>query len=356
MSDFIIPALKSLEPYVPGEQPRDGEYIKLNTNESPYPPSPRVLDALNRDKAASLNLYSDPTMQPLKLAIAERYGVSPDCVFAGNGSDEVLAIAFTAYADAGHPVVIPDISYGLYDVHARLFRVPPRVVPLNDDFTLPVERFINAEGMVAFANPNAPTGIALKTAEVERIARGNPSRVVLVDEAYADFAEESALPLLHNYPNLLIVRTFSKSRSLAGARLGYALSSPELIDDMERVRNSFHPYSINSLSMLAGVEAMRDDAYFVECVEGIKRVREESAEELRALGFELTPSEANFLFAAHPALSGRELYEGLKARGVLVRYFDTARLRRHVRITVGSRWQMRALTDAVKDILTEVKA
>ncbi len=356
MSRFIIPALRGLEPYVPGEQPQDRSYIKLNTNENPYPPSPKVLAALDRESVSSLNLYSDPTTRPLKQAIAEHYGVKLEQVFAGNGSDEVLAFAFTAYADAEHPVVIPDVSYGLYGIHAQLFRTPPRIVPVNDDFTLPVDEFIGAEGMVAFANPNAPSGIALKSAQIERILSGNPDNIVLVDEAYADFASENALPLLDKYPNLLAVRTFSKSRSLAGARIGYAIASADIIDDLERVRSSFHPYSINRLSMLAGVEAMRDEAYFAKCVKAVKDEREQSAKELKKLGFRLTPSETNFLFAAHPDISGRELYERLKARGFLVRYFCGERVKDFVRITIGTSEQMRALIGAVKEILAEVRA
>ena len=321
MSRFLVPALQGLAPYVPGEQPRDRQYVKLNTNESPFPPSPRVLDALDRKTVGELNLYSDPEAHSLHVAIAERYGVKRDCVFTGNGSDEVLALAFLAFADAQSPVTMPDISYGLYKIYARLFGAEPRFVPLNEDFTLPVEKLMSTGTTVVFANPNAPTGIALSRTDVERVAGSNPDHVVLVDEAYADFAGEDALPLLGKYDNLLIVRTFSKSRSLAGARLGYALGAPDLIADLERVRGSFHPYNINSLSMLAGVEAMRDNDYFERCVREIKTQREESAKELRGLGFTLT---------------------------------DTPRLQKYVRITVGSREQMRRLVLELRKMLLEV--
>lgn len=353
MSDFLVPALRSLKPYTPGEQPLDRQYLKLNTNESPYPPSPRVLEALDSAEVSSLNLYSDPEMRALHAAIAKTYGVKREHVFAGNGSDEVLALAFMAFADAAHPVTIPDISYGLYPIYARLFGAHANVVPLNDDLTLPVERFCDAGTTVVFANPNAPTGIAISCADVERILQSDPDHIVLVDEAYADFADENALSLLDRYPNLLIVRTYSKSRSLAGARLGYALGSAAVIDDLERVRCSFHPYSINRLSMLAGVEAMRDEAYFEHCVAQIRQARDEAAGELRGLGFLMTDSQANFLFIRHPQLSGQQVYEGLKARGVLVRYFDQPRLRDYVRVTVGTREQMRMVTLKLRELLMQ---
>lgn len=356
MSNFLIPALRALAPYTPGEQPQDKRYVKLNTNESPFPPSPRVLDALGREQTALLNLYSDPSIAPLKRAIAEAYGVKREQVFVGNGSDEVLAFAFLAYTDAEHPAVLPDISYGLYQVYCGLFRADPAVVPLDAAYRLPVEAFFGAGGMVAFANPNAPTGIALGLGDVERIVSANPDHVVLVDEAYVDFGAETALPLLKRYPNLLIVRTFSKSRSLAGARLGYAMGGEALIDDLERVRGSFHPYNVNRLSMLAGVEAMRDTAYFEQCRQAIMRQREESANELRGLGFTMTDSLANFLFVSHPALAAREYYERLKQKGVLVRYFNQPRIDGHVRITVGSKEQMRQLALRTREILKEVGA
>ncbi|MDD3213041.1 MAG: histidinol-phosphate transaminase, partial [Eubacteriales bacterium] len=276
MSNYLLPRLQTLDPYVPGEQPQDRRYVKLNTNESPFPPSPRVLDTISRENVARLNLYPDPLAKSLCEAIAETYGVSPKSVFVGNGSDEVLGFAFMAYADETRGVTIPDVSYGFYRVHSQLFRITPTLVPLNKDYTLPVEKFLAQGQLVAFANPNAPTSLALPVSEVERILQGNPDSVVLVDEAYVDFSEESCVPLLAKYKNLLIVRTYSKSRSLAGGRLGYALASPEIVDDLNRIKHSFHPYSINNLTLLAGIEAMRDKDYFVSCVQSIKRQREQS--------------------------------------------------------------------------------
>lgn len=355
MSRFLVPRLEALEPYVPGEQPQNREFVKLNTNESPFPPSPKVVQALNEERVGQLNLYSDPTALPLRRAIADRYGLKVENVFTANGSDEVLGFAFLAFGDKEHPVVAPDISYGFYPVFGRLLGVDVNTISLNEDFSLPVAQFAQAKKTVVFANPNAPTGMAISLREIEEIVKGNADHVVLVDEAYVDFGGESALPLLEKYGHLLIVRTFSKSRSLAGARLGYAMGSPELIADLDRVRNSFHPYSINRLSMLAGIEAMRDETYFEECVQKIIDQRTETAKELAALGFEVTDSKANFLFAAHPKLSGKAYYEGLKARGVLVRYWNAPRLDRHVRISIGTREQMRRLVLETRAILAEVQ-
>ena len=351
MSDFLLPRLQALDPYVPGEQPQDKSYIKLNTNESPFPPSPRVLDALNREAISRMNLYPDPLALSLREAIAAEYDVTPDQVFVGNGSDEVLGFAFMAYADETRGVTFPEVSYGFYKVYAQLYRAQPTVVPLREDYTLPVDGFCRQGHMVAFANPNAPTSLSLSLSDVERILATNAGQIVLVDEAYVDFGGETALPLLKNYPNLLIVRTYSKSRSLAGGRLGYAIASPEIIDDLNRVKNSFHPYSINCLTMRAGIEAMRDRTYFLDCVAHLKQQRERSTADLRALGFTVLDSSTNFLFAAPPMMDGESYYQALKERGVLVRYLSQPTLRRFVRITVGSEAEMRALLEATREIL-----
>ncbi|MCE5343571.1 MAG: histidinol-phosphate transaminase [Eubacteriales bacterium] len=356
MSDFLLPRLRALDPYVPGEQPQDKQYVKLNTNESPFPPSPHVLDALSREAIARLNLYPDPLSAVLRQTIAAEYGLMEANVFVGNGSDEVLGFAFMAYADETRGATISDVSYGFYRVYAQLYRVSPIIIPLNEDFTLPVEKFLSQGQLVALANPNAPTSIALPLSEVERIVAGNPDSVVLIDEAYVDFGGETCVPLLGKYPNLLIVRTYSKSRSLAGGRLGYALASPAIIDDLNRMKNSFHPYNINRLTMLAGIEAMRDRRYFVSCVAAICAQREQSAAALKTLGFTVLPSATNFLFASPPGMDGKTYYEKLKARGVLVRYLSQPTLTRYVRITVGSVGQMDALLTATRDILKEEKA
>ncbi len=356
MSDFLLPRLRALAPYEPGEQPQDRSYVKLNTNESPFPPSPRVLDTLNRVNVSRLNLYPDPLAKALRGAIAEEYGLTPENVFVGNGSDEVLGFAFMAYADETRGATFPAVSYGFYKVYAQLFRVQPTVVPLNADFSVPVERFLHQGHFVALANPNAPTALALPLEAIERIVASNADSVVLIDEAYVDFGGETCLPLLSKYPNLLIVRTYSKSRSLAGGRLGYALASPEIVDDLNRVKNSFHPYSVNNLTMLAGIEAMRDRAYFADCVSRIKAQRGQSAEDLRALGFTVGLSETNFLFASPPGMDGETYYRKLKQRGVLVRFLSGETLRDYVRITVGTAEQMAALLAASQAILKEANA
>lgn len=355
MSDFLLPRLQALEPYVPGEQPQGRSFIKLNTNESPFPPSPRVLEALSREKIAQLNLYPDPLAYELRKAIAAEYGLAPEQVFVGNGSDEVLGFAFLAYGDNAHPVTIPEISYGFYKVFAQLFGIAPTVIPLNADFTLPVEKFLATGTSVVLANPNAPTALALPLQDIERIVQTNAGHVVLIDEAYIDFGGESALPLLEKYPNLLIVRTYSKSRSLAGGRLGYALGNQPLIEDLERVKSSFHPYSINSLTMAAGIQAMKDKGYFAACLEDIIRQRQEMAKALKALDFKMTDSATNFLFASPPGMSGQDYYQRLKERGILVRYLSHPKLESYVRITIGTKAQMEQLIAETKEILKEVQ-
>ena len=305
------------------------------------------------DAVARLNLYPDPISRTLRQTIAEEYGLSAEQVFVGNGSDEVLGFAFMAYADETRGATLPEVSYGFYRVYAQLYRVTPTLVPLNADFSLPIEPFLNQNQLIAIANPNAPTSLATPLAELERIIAGNPHSVVLIDEAYVDFGGETCVPLLAKYPNLLIVRTYSKSRSLAGGRLGYAMAAPAIIADLERVKNSFHPYNINALTMVAGIEAMRDRDYFETCVKSIQTQRDESADSLRALGFTVLESATNFLFAAPPGMDGQTYYQKLKTRGVLVRYLSHPTLTRFVRITVGSAEQMQALLAATREILKE---
>ncbi len=334
MSEFLRPALQTLKPYVPGEQPQDKRYIKLNTNESPLPPSPEVLRAIERE-AGALNLYPDPLCGRLIASIAQEYGLQSENVFVGNGSDEVLGFAFMAFGRPDQEVVFPEISYGFYPVYADLYGLPARPVALNPDWTLPVEPFCGAGGMVAIANPNAPTSIAAPRNALERIIASNPAHVVLIDEAYIDFGGESCLPLLDRYPNLLIVRTFSKSRSLAGGRLGYALANAALVDDLNRVKNSFHPYSVDRLTAAAGEAAMRDKAYFAKTVSQIADTRRATAERLRSLGFVMPDSSTNFLFVRHPRLTGAQIYRTLRDNGVLVRYFGGDKLAEYARITIG---------------------
>jgi histidinol-phosphate aminotransferase len=355
MSRFLVENLLTLAPYVPGEQPQDMQYVKLNTNESPFPPSPCVVDALNHAVISRLNLYPDPLAKTLREVIAAEYGLQAENVFAGNGSDEVLAFSFLAYGGE-RGFAFPEISYGFYPVYANLFGLKDHKVPLNEDFSIPAEKFFNLGMPIAIANPNAPTSLAMKRSDIERILRANPDSVVLIDEAYIDYGGESCLPLLFRYPNLLIVRTYSKSRSLAGGRLGYALASREIIDDLNRIKNSFNPYSINSLTILAGIEAMRDKTYFADCVASTAQQREISKADLRALGFSVHDSASNFLFAAPPKMTGEAYYRGLKRKGVLVRYFNEPKLEAYVRISVGSSEQMRILLEKTKELLEEAGA
>lgn len=349
MPTFISQEAARLAPYTPGEQPQDQQYIKLNTNESPFPPSERVRKAILQEQA--LNLYSDPTCKKLHEVLARRYGVQPENVISGNGSDEILAFAFRAFCGEGKPVAYADITYGFYQAQTALFGLDSHVIPLREDLTLNTRDYLDFPGMIVIANPNAPTGIAVPRAEIQKLLERNPERVVLVDEAYVDFGGESCVPLVNQYQNLLVVQTMSKSRQLAGARLGYALGSVSLIEAMNRVKYSFNPYNVNRMTMAAGIAAIEDEPYFEKCCQTIREVRAWTAAELEALGFEVLPSQTNFVFAKSNRLAGGELYQRLKKRGILVRWFDSARIRDYVRITIGSREQMTALIDEITRIL-----
>lgn len=353
MSRFFSENHKKLVSYVPGEQPTDQKYIKLNTNESPFPPSPRVLDVLDREAVGKLNLYSDPTVRPLHTAIARFYGVGEDWVFVGNGSDEVLAFAFQAFCDKDHPLIFPDVTYGCYSVFSDLYGIPYARIPLDDTFTILVDDYVNRPENVVIANPNAQTGTYLPPAEIERLAASNPDRLVIVDEAYIDFGGQSAIPLTERYENLLVVQTFSKSRSLAGARVGFAIGCPALIADLITIKYSFNPYNINRLSMAAAVEAINHREYFENCTKTICENRQWTRTALESIGFVCTDSYANFLLAKSPRISGGDLYLKLKSKGILVRHFNDARICDFVRITIGSMEQMQALVSAIEVIFKE---
>ena len=343
MSQFLNGALRRLTPYTPGEQPRNQAYIKLNTNESPYPPSPGVLAALNRAEGENLRLYSDPEAVELREALAARYGVERENVFVANGSDEALSFAFLAYAADGRGVAFPDISYGFYAVFARLYGIPVRQVPLRADFRLAPEDYNHLHRTIVLANPNAPTGLALSRDEVEGIVRANPDAVVVVDEAYVDFGGESAVPLTARYPNLLVVQTFSKSRSMAGMRIGFAIGHPDLIKALNDVKYSYNSYTMNMPSLILGTETVKDDAYFKETVQKIIDTREWSKTRLTELGFTFPDSMSNFIFASHNRVPAKELFEALKKQQIYVRYFDQPRLSNYLRISIGTREEMEAL-------------
>ena len=353
MSRFLSPEALRLDPYTPGEQPRDQQYIKLNTNESPFPPSPRVLEALSRAEAEKLYLYSDPTCAVLNAAVAKRYGLAPESVVSGNGSDEILAFAFRAFCGEGRPAAFADVTYGFYEAQAALFGLEAKRVPLREDFSLSVEDYMEFPGTVVIANPNAPTGMTVPVPDIRRLLEKDPDRVVIVDEAYVDFGAESCVPLVREYGNLLVTQTMSKSRSLAGGRIGFALGDPALIADLNRVKYSFNPYNVNRLSLLAGAAAMEDEAYFQSCCRTVRENRAWTAGELEKRGFTVLPSSANFIFAGRGPVSGGELYRKLKENGILVRWFDKDRIRDFVRITIGSREQMEALVKMMDRLLAE---
>jgi len=353
MSRFFSKKYDALVPYVPGEQPQDRKYIKLNTNESPYPPSP-VAQRLARIEAGDLQLYSDPDLRALRDAATASLGIDKDCIVFTNGSDEILNFAFSGFCDDDTPAVFADITYGFYKVFAELLRVPYKVIPLKEDFSIDPEDYIGAGGTVFIANPNAPTAIALPLSDIERIVAGNPDNIVVIDEAYIDFGGESAVPLTAKYKNLLVTQTFSKSRSLAGGRLGMGIACKELIADINTLRFSTNPYNVNRMTCAAGIGALADKKYFEACVAKVKATREETARTLKEMGFVMTDSSANFLFAKHPAISGLELYLKLKDKGILIRHFETPRLKDYNRITIGSPEEMKAFISAVRDILAGV--
>ena len=344
-----------ITPYVPGEQPKIPDLIKLNTNENPYPPSPKVIQAVQEAASGALRLYPDPESLALREAIAAREGVCPDQVFVGNGSDEVLALAFLAYFDPGAAVRFPDITYSFYEVYASLFRLTVEKVPLRADFSLPEEALLHSPGGVVFPNPNAPTGMAAELETVRRICREN-DRAVLVDEAYVEFGAQSAVRLLPECPNLVVIRTFSKSHALAGLRIGYAIASAEMIQALSNVKNSFNSYPLDRVAQAAARAAIGDEAYLQNVLKKITATREQTRERLSDMGFFVLPSRANFLFVSHPAADAAALQRELRARGVLVRHFNAPRIEQFLRITVGTDGEMERLCYALKDILDQKKA
>lgn len=352
MSRFFSSKYDALEAYTPGEQPRDLQSVKLNTNESPFPPSPGVIAAAAR-AAETLRLYSDPESAALTAAVAERYGVSPSQVLMTNGSDEILNFAFMAFGDARHGFAFPDITYGFYPVFAAVNAVPFREIPLRRDFTIDVRDYCGVGQNIVIANPNAPTGLLLSVAQIEEIVRTNPEHVVVIDEAYIDFGGESCVPLVAKYDNLLVTQTFSKSRSLAGARLGFGIGAPSLIQDLNTIQYSTNPYNVNRMTAAAGAAAIADDAYYRANARIIMENRAFTQTELQKRGFAVLDSAANFLFAKAPFADGETLYRRLKARGILIRHWNKPRIGDWCRITVGTRAQMEALLAAVDALMKE---
>ncbi len=349
MSKFLAPDLQKLAAYVPGEQPQDKRYIKLNTNENPYYPSERAVKAITEAEVKNLRLYSDPDSKMLIAAIAKNYGVSEKNVVVGNGSDEILAFSFRAFGQNG--ACFPDVTYGFYKVFADMFGVKKEILPLTAEFKIDASSYFNKNKLVVLANPNAQTGIALPLSDIEKIAANNEKSVVLVDEAYVDFGGESAVGLTKKYKNLVVVQTFSKSRSLAGARVGFAVADEALISDLNRVRNSFNPYNVNRLSAIAASEAMKDKTYFEESVKKVIAVRAYTKAELEKRGFCVLDSRANFLMAKTDKIGGEELYLSLKEKGVLVRHFKDERIKNFVRVSIGTKEDMEIFLKETDEIL-----
>ena len=350
MSRFFSEKYADLEAYTPGEQPRDQEYIKLNTNENPYPPLPEVAEAVAQE-SRMLHLYSDPECRDLRKIMAKTLDVAEDELLMTNGSDEILNFAFMAFCDKYTPAIFPDVTYAFYPVFAAINQVPDTEIPVKDDLSIDIHDYFQKAGTIFLANPNAPTTLALKRSEIEEVLKHNLYNVVVVDEAYVDFGAESCIPLIRKYENLLVTRTFSKSRSMAGARLGMGIGNPELIRDLNTMKYSTNPYNVNRLTAAAGIACLKQDEYNTRNCLKIMETRQAAERELRELGFEMPTSRTNFFFARHPAIPGEELYRELRKRGILVRHFNQERIRDYNRISIGTPEQMEKLMDALRGIL-----
>ena len=354
MSRYWSRVVNDLTPYVPGEQPKLANLIKLNTNENPYPPSPRVLAAIQAelgDDAARLRLYPDPNADLLKAAIARRHGLTPDQIFLGNGSDEVLAHVFMALLKHDQAILFPDISYSFYPVYCGLYGIEHKTVPLAADFGIDPASYTQPNGGIIFPNPNAPTGRLLALDAIEQILRANPESVVVVDEAYVDFGGTSALPLINRYDNLLVIHTLSKSRSLAGLRVGFAVGQASLIEGLERVKNSFNSYPLDRLAIVGAIAAIEDEAHFAHCCQAVIATRDNLSADLGELGFEVLPSAANFIFARHPQHDAGQLAQALRQRNIIVRHFKLPRIDQFLRISVGTDAECQALSEALRQII-----
>lgn len=355
MSKFFSQKYAALKAYVPGEQPKDMQYVKLNTNESPFPTPTSVAEAV-KTESERLYLYSDPESTLLAEKAAETLSVKPSQVLMTNGSDEALNFAFMAFCDEAHPIAFPDITYGFYTVFAALNGIPYLQIPLKDDFTVDYRDYLDVEANIVIANPNAPTGIALPRADVEKLLKANPNRVVIIDEAYVDFGAESCVSLVDTYDNLLVTQTFSKSRSLAGGRLGMAIGNEKLIADLNTIKYSTNPYNVNRLTSAAGLAVLKEKQWFENNCKAIAKNRAYTKLALEEMGFTVLDSKANFLFAKNSAIDGKSLYLGLKAKGVLIRHFNTARISNFIRITIGTKEQMDVFLQKTKEVLEESKA
>lgn len=352
MSRFFSPKFSELSPYVPGEQPQDQKYVKLNTNESPFPPSNAVINAIT-EAGAKANLYNDPTCHALCEAISKVYSVAPEQIHPVNGSDEILNFAIMAFCDENHPLAYADITYGCYPVFAKFNHVPSHIIPLRDDFTINYLDYCGINETIVIANPNAPTGMVIPKWQIEEIVRTNPNNVVIIDEAYIDFGAQSCVDLIQKYDNLLVAHTCSKSHSLAGARLGFGFAQKELLADINTIKYSTNPYNVNRMAQAAGIAAMNENQFYLDQCHIIENNRTYTVAKLEELGFSILPSYANFIFASTSQMSGKKLYEELKRRGVLVRHFDINRISNYLRISIGTKEQMEILVNTVREILSK---
>jgi len=352
MSRFWSDIVHTLTPYVPGEQPKVSNLIKLNTNENPFGPSPKVLDALKAETNDVLRLYPDPNASELKSAIAQYYKVDEANVFVGNGSDEVLAHTFAGLLKQDKPLLFPDISYSFYPVYCGLYEITPETIPLNDKLEINLDDYHTKNGGIIFPNPNAPTGQLLSLTKITKLLERNTDSVVVIDEAYIDFGGASAISLVKQFPNLLVIQTFSKSRSLAGLRVGFAVGDPALIDGLERIKNSFNSYPLDQLAIHGAVAAIEDQAYFEQCCHTIIATRNKLSQQLTELGFEVLPSATNFVFAKHTVENAEEIALKLRENSIIVRHFKQVRIKDFLRITIGTEDECQALVDALQQILT----
>ncbi len=352
LSKYWSNVVQKLDPYVPGEQPKDKTYIKLNTNENPYPPSPNVLSAIRQVADENLRLYPTPTCDDLRTYIAQYHGLTKEQIFVGNGSDEVLAFSFLAFFNPHSAILFPDITYSFYPVYCALFHIDYTVVPLDEEFSIPVEKFFAKNGGIIFPNPNAPTGKVVSLQAIEEILRHNADQVVIVDEAYIDFGGESADVLLDKYDNLLIIQTFSKSRSLAGLRIGFAMGHPDLIEALDRVKNSMNSYTLDRVALAGALESFKDEEYFQDTCQKVIAIREKTILQLETIGFRIIPSKANFIFINHPLMRAEELYQKLRERGILVRYFKKPRIDNFLRVSIGTAQEMECFIKEITEILS----
>lgn len=355
MSIFLVDEYKKMEPYVPGEQPKDKPYIKLNANESTLPPSPKVFEAISKKEVWNMSYYADPHCHSFRQAVAEAYGVSEDEVFAGNGADEVLSFVLMSFFRRGMKIYFPNITYGFYRTYAKTYGLDMEEIPVKKDFSIDINDYMDLEGDIILANPNNPTGLTIPVAEIEKLVQKNPERMIIIDEAYADYSGETCLPLATKYPNLVVVRTFSKSRNLAGLHIGFAIACKEIVADLNSIKFSFNPFNLNSLTLAAGVAAMKDSYYYDSCVKKIVANREHTKSELEKLGFEVIPSKANFVFCKHSAIPSEELCKKLREEGILTRHFADPELLDYLRITIGSEQEMEVVLIAIREILEEQK-